>query len=390
MKNVLRFARHPWIASKLVALQADKVFFNQLSPRHREGTGGRIRQLSLRLTDLCNLRCTTCGQWGKGGFLRGQDLNALRKQETPVERHIEIIDDLVRNGHRPFVYLWGGEPMLYHGILELVESASKMGLPVSIATNGTRIASAAPRLVDAPLFLLQVSIDGHNEQLHNSIRTGAGNNYADVMAGLAEVKRERHARKRNLPLIASLTTISGANVNHLMDIYEAFRPHVDLLVFYLSWWIDREHAEAHEKDFSRRFGFEPSLHRGWIGDWKPADYEALDAQLRELKAISRPMNAPPVILIPNITGAGNLRDYYTDHSRRFGFDRCISIHHAPEVNSNGDLSPCRDYHDYVVGNIKEKTLTELWNSDAYRIFRKSLSRDGLMPVCSRCCGLMGY
>ena len=60
-----------------------------------------------------------------------------------------------------------------------------------------------------------------------------------------------------------------------------------------------------------------------------------------------------------------------------------------EVNSNGDLSPCRDYHDYVVGNIKEATITELWNSPAYRKFRQSLATEGLMPVCSRCCGLDG-
>jgi len=61
-----------------------------------------------------------------------------------------------------------------------------------------------------------------------------------------------------------------------------------------------------------------------------------------------------------------------------------------EVNSNGDVSPCRDYHDYVVGNIRQSTLTELWNSEAYKKFRCSVTRDGLMPVCTRCCGLMGY
>jgi radical SAM protein with 4Fe4S-binding SPASM domain len=86
----------------------------------------------------------------------------------------------------------------------------------------------------------------------------------------------------------------------------------------------------------------------------------------------------------------NLRTYYTDHRARFGYDQCISIYQVVEINSNGDLSPCRDYHDYVVGNIKEATITELWNSPAYQKFRRSLSQEGLMPVCSRCCGLMGY
>ena len=39
--------------------------------------GGRIRQLSIRITDRCNLRCHTCGQWGDQGYLRGRDRAAL-------------------------------------------------------------------------------------------------------------------------------------------------------------------------------------------------------------------------------------------------------------------------------------------------------------------------
>ena len=152
LRNLWRFGRHPRIAAKLVALQAQKIFFNQLSKGYRHGCGGKILQLSLRLTDLCNLRCTTCGQWGEGGFLRDKDLKELKKQEVPLGRYLEQIADLVHYGHSPFLYLWGGEPMLYDGVLGLIESATAMGLPVSIATNGTRIASSAMRLARAPLF----------------------------------------------------------------------------------------------------------------------------------------------------------------------------------------------------------------------------------------------
>jgi radical SAM protein with 4Fe4S-binding SPASM domain len=219
---------------------------------------------------------------------------------------------------------------------------------------------------------------------------GGANNFADIEAGLAAVGQARREMHSTLPLIASLTTISQANFRHLVDIYEAFRDRVDLFVFYLSWWIDQEQLAAHEADFSRRFGFTPVRPRGWVGGWKPDDYGELNRQIEAVLERSRPGTAPPVTLIPSITGVDNLRTYYTDHQARFGFNQCISIFQAAEVNSNGDLSPCRDYHDYVVGNIKEATLTELWNSPAYRKFRRSLITEGLMPVCSRCCGLMGY
>lgn len=392
LKSVRRLARHPWIYSKLAALQAEKWLINRSYPPSKAGLGRRIRQVSLRITDICNLRCHTCGQWGDQGFLRGQDLKEFKRREVSAERYLEVFEDLKRHGHRPLLYLWGGEPMLYEGALEVIDAATKLGFPTSIATNGTRIAGFAERLVNAPLFLMQVSIDGPTAAIHNRARPGVGgaDNFGDIQAGLAAVRRIRKAKNSGLPLIASLTTISRENYRHLVDIYEAFRDKVDLFVFYLAWWIDREGAQAHEDDFSRRFGFKPTRPWGWVGDWQPDDYRELNRQLEELQNRSRSWSSPPVTLIPPFMGETDLRTYYTDHRARFGFDRCLSIFQVVEINSNGDLSPCRDYHDYVVGNIKEKTITELWNSEAYRKFRRSLATEGLMPVCSRCCGLMGY
>jgi radical SAM protein with 4Fe4S-binding SPASM domain len=392
LKNFRRLAKHPWIASKLLALEGEKWLLNLRYPPNQTGEGGHIRQVSFRITDLCNLRCHTCGQWGDRGFLRGEDLNKLKRNEVPPARYRELLADLAASGHQPLVYFWGGEPMLYEGILELIEHATALGLPCSIATNGTRLARSADRLVRAPLFLLQVSIDGHNAALHNQLRPGAtgGDNFADIQAGLAAVRQARQAQKRELPLLASLTVVSQDNLRHLLELYEAFHRQVDLFVFYLSWWIDAERAKAHEEDFSRRFGFLPKIPWGWVGDWKPDDYAELDRQLHGLLARSQAWDAPPVILIPPIMGLDHLHTYYTDHRATMGFDRCVSIYQAVEINSNGDLSPCRDYHDYVVGNIKEATISQLWNSPAYRAFRRSLASDGLMPVCSRCCGLMGY
>lgn len=392
LKSFRRLARHPWIAAKLVALEGEKWLFTLRYPPNELGEGGRIRQASFRITDLCNLRCHTCGQWGDRGFLRGQDLSRLKQSEVTPARYRELFTDLVASGHKPLMYFWGGEPMLYEGLLELIEYATDLGLPCAIATNGTRLAQSADRLVQAPLFLLQVSIDGPNAALHNQLRPGAGggDNFADIQAGLAAVRRAREAQHRQLPLLASLTVISKHNHRRLVDLYEAFRRDVDMFVFYLSWWIDEAGAKAHEEDFCRRFGFLPKLPWGWVGDWQPDDYAELDRQLQQLMAWSQAWDAPPVILIPPIRGSDNLQTYYTDHGATFGFDRCVSIYQAVEVNSNGALSPCRDYHDYVVGNVRQATISQLWNSPRYRDFRRSLAGAGLMPVCSRCCGLMGY
>jgi hypothetical protein len=43
-----------------------------------------------------------------------------------------------------------------------------------------------------------------------------------------------------------------------------------------------------------------------------------------------------------------------------------------------------------VGNIKDEPLLKIFNNERYRKFRRRLQTEGLLPVCARCCGLMGF
>jgi len=392
VKMVPKILESPRYAKNVAMIQVDKVRRN-LSSRETDGIADRIRQCSIRITDICNLRCHTCGQWGDQGFLRTCSPKELKGREVPPERYIELIRDLDAHGHTPSVYLWGGEPMLYKGSVDIIEEAARLGMAPSIATNGTGLAEHAERLVSAPMLVIQISVDGPDAATHNASRPGSTpsiNNFATITRAIDRISEIRKAKNQRLPLLAALTTINNVNYDRLVDIYDVFRDKVDMCVFYLAWWIDEESAEKHTRDFEARFGFQPQKHYGWIGNWRPPDYGVLSKQLKRLKALSASLSGPAVVIMPSLTEPRELETYYTDHDCRFGFDRCVSVFSAVEINSNGDMSPCRDYHDFVVGNVKEKTITELWNSEPYRAFRKSITQQGLMPVCSRCCGLMGY
>jgi len=37
------------------------------------------------------------------------------------------------------------------------------------------------------------------------------------------------------------------------------------------------------------------------------------------------------------------------------------------------------------GNLLEQPLSEIWNSDELKGFRKTLMENNLLPVCKRCC-----
>jgi radical SAM protein with 4Fe4S-binding SPASM domain len=379
-----RVISEPRYVYPLAMIQAAKVLRGIL-PRSASGRAGRIRQCSIKITERCNLRCHTCGQWGERGYLRDRPAAELLASELTTERWVAILRDLRAHGHRPNVYFWGGEPMLYDGLLDLLDETAHLGMPPSIATNGVRVAEAAERFVRAPVFLVQVSVDGPDAATHNACRPG-GDSFAQVVAGLSALREARRALRRSLPMIVTLTTINRRNSDRLVDTYEAFRAQADALVFYLGWWIDENGAQRHAQDFARRFGFPPRSPEAWAGTWRPQDLSALAAELDTIRQRSR--RGPPALIIPNVPSEG-LVAYYTDHAASFGPARCPSIFSAVEVLPDGRVTPCRDYSDYIVGDLRESALDALWRSERFRAFRRSIEQDGLMPACQRCCGRLG-
>ena len=170
LKTFPRLLGTPSYLGNLLQIQTSKSFHNFRPPK--DGRAKKIRQYSVRITDLCNLRCHTCGQWGESGYLHDASVKELRQREVSLARHIELLRDLKAKGHTPSVYLWGGEPMLYPGAMEVIEEAARLGMPPSIATNATGLARRAERIVAAPMFLVQISLDGPSAEVHNASRPG--------------------------------------------------------------------------------------------------------------------------------------------------------------------------------------------------------------------------
>src|SRR5580765_5187883 len=89
--------------------------------------------VQLRVTNLCNLRCKMCGQWGETGIYRSgasaaatdgeQERSRIReliglKRQLSLADYLRLLDELVPS--RPIISLFGGEPLLYPDILPLV------------------------------------------------------------------------------------------------------------------------------------------------------------------------------------------------------------------------------------------------------------------------------
>jgi radical SAM protein with 4Fe4S-binding SPASM domain len=359
----------------------------------QNGHGDKVRQVSLRITDMCNLRCHTCGQWGDNGYLRDKSLKDLKQNEVPLEVYKGLVDQVVAAGWSPLWYIWGGEPMLYPGLIELLYYITERKMPIALVTNGTNVAKYAKEFVDT-CKIFYLSVDGPTAAIHNQQRPGVSdktNNFKEVEAVLQAVTAEKKGRGTLFPYVSPISVVASYNIHHLLDIYKFTSQYADAHSFYLSWWIDDEAAEQHSLEFERRFGFRPYTHLGWRGTWKDFDHNLILDQFNQMALLRKSGQTKSVpMLYPALNSIAEIKRYYEDHTAMFGFNQCVSIYMTMEVDSNGDVSLCRDYHDYIIGNIKTDSVVEMWNNQQAQQFRASVSEEGLMPACRRCCGLMGY
>ncbi|MCB9638502.1 MAG: radical SAM protein [Myxococcales bacterium] len=395
MKQLIQAARKDFRTSySLARYQFAKETFNV---RHffkpKNGMGDELQLIGIRITDMCNLRCHTCGQWGDNGYLVGKSLKELKSREVPLDVYKRMVDEVVEAGWSPIWYFWGGEPMLYPGIIELLHYIKDRGMAISLVSNGTNIAKYADDIIET-CKILHISVDGPNEEIHNTQRPGVAkthNNFKSVQEALEVLSAKKKERDLFYPYIVPISCITCYNIDVVADLYKFVAQYADAHMFYLTWWIDAESANEHTEDFKRRFGFEPQTHYGWIGSWKDFDQGMIFDKYQELIQISESNGGkcPPMIM-PELNSREDIKRYYSDHKSTFGYNQCVSIFMTLELDSNGDASFCRDYHDYIIGNIKESSVKELWNNEKARKFRSSISQDGPMPVCRRCCGLMGF
>ncbi len=373
--------RTPDIFWRLMRAEATKHLFAPFERWRTEGTSQQLRQVSLKIVNSCNLRCKTCGQWGETGYNHEKSSSEIR-EIVPFDVYRRMVDDIAHL--HPFYYIWGGEPYLYREIVPLMEYMKQRGGSVGIVTNGTMMAKTADRLVASGVDMLMLSVDGVGP-VHNEIR-GERRAWERMMEGLDAVLAEKKRQGSVRPYVNVLTTISRDNVGGLEDIAEwAADKGVDLLTYYYSWFTNEENGRRHSEVMQDRFGVDPDSWKGYLF-FEGLDTDTLVDEVRSIRSKKWPF---PLMFIPDLD-LESIPRYYDDPTDRFGYGKCIQPWIVTEIMPNGDVATCRDYPDYVCGNIQQEDLLEIWNNERYRKFRNSLKGDGLLPICARCCGLMGW
>lgn len=372
LKRMLgKAARQPAYAARVAVKRLAAVAQYHLG----RGRAPLPESITLFLTYRCNLRCKMCGQWGEAGVTKKDAPEAVGR-EMPFGDLIAFVDTVARFG--PNITLFGGEPLLYAGCVELIEHIKQKGMHCLVITNGFLLEGAAERLVASGLDELNVSLDGGRE-LHDGIR-GMPGLFDRIMRGLGKVQEIKKRSGVRAPLVNLQCTVTRYNVDRLEEmIGVADAAGADSLTFHNLIFLEREVLDR-QKMYDVELGCASGGWEGFV--FEPGiDCDVLWNKIQEIRARRYRFT---VDFYPHLTRS-ELKDYYgsAGPAPRGSSGKCLSPWIAAYVFPDGEVRPCLN-STYAYGNIRTEPFPAVWNSDKAVRFRAALKKSGFFPACVRC------
>lgn len=162
-----------------------------------------LRMIAWELTSSCNLKCLHC----RASAESERDPDELTLKEC------EAIIDSISEFSSPTIILTGGEPLLRHDLMDLIEYGKRKKLRMVLATNGTLVTDEVTRSLKAlGIKRVSLSIDGKDRESHERIRGVLGS--FDYVISAARIFKDH-----GIPFQIN-TTITSLNSAEIESIYE--------------------------------------------------------------------------------------------------------------------------------------------------------------------------
>jgi len=345
------------------------------------GMSGYPESITLFLTHRCNLECKMCGQWGKEGVAKKQSWQYIQEQ-LPLSQLQSMIDDV--SHFKPSITLFGGEPLLYDGSMELINYIKQRDMHCLMITNGFLIDNFAEDIVNYELDELNVSLDG-NAGLHDQIRDMPGL-FDKIMRGLKQINYFKNIMNKKRPFINLQCTITQYNYRYLEQLIDvAYEACADSLTFHNLIFTDRRLLDD-QKRYDNLLGCTSRDWEGFIFD-PGIEPHVLYTKMQNILSITHPFS---IDFYPNFSCKA-LMEYYSSPSHPVCSRpcRCLSPWLAAYSFPDGELRPCLN-SSYSYGNIKDNRFRQIWNNKQAIDFRRLIKKNRMLPVCLRCTELYRY
>lgn len=386
ISNIVKMSKDNPFSDMKMMKWVTRILSFQIDGRLNNGYSFPPYLIHITPTNLCNLRCKMCGQWGESGNYYKKDSGIL-KETMQIEEFERFIDDVSK--FSPTVFLTGGEPFYYKDIIRLIKYIKRKNLICWVITNGTLLENYADDIVRLGVDVLYVSIDGP-ENVHNEIR-GIRNGYRKISSGIQAVINAKKRWNKRRPLLCQVFTITEHSSPYLETITETTEElGFEMLLVKHPYFNNTRTGRNYETLMKRVFQCDAPSWQGWVNDNTNIDTHLLQRGISDLlhKKHKFKLAFFPAIKVSDIPHyySTTQDNFYNGNKSTKKVKRCIAPWTQIMVYPNGDIVFCNDNPDYILGNVKTESFTEIWNNNKSRKFRKFIKNNAL-PICSRCCGL---
>ncbi|OGL42274.1 MAG: hypothetical protein A2043_08760 [Candidatus Schekmanbacteria bacterium GWA2_38_9] len=335
--------------------------------------------ISFNLTSKCNLKCEMCWQYRDGGIFK-KESPLLLEGEMEFQDLKKVVDDI--SGSLKNITLWGGEPMLHPDFAQFTGYIKEKEKYLNIITNGSLLKRFAKSLVEMKVNNIVVSIDGPQE-IHDEIR-GVKGSYQRTIEGIETIKDFKYNYSENLPRIEINFTISDLNFDRVADTVKILQGlNINSITISHLWFADKNMYEKNEKIFKDELKTSSPYFHAFIRETSGVNLKILTSEIAKVKETRWKI---PIIFLPDLDNK-EIFQYYSNPGNSFRFIYCLVPWRTACVLPNGDLTPCGDRPDFIVGNLRKERFSQLWNNEKFRSYRRALKGHKLFPMCKRCCEL---
>jgi radical SAM protein with 4Fe4S-binding SPASM domain len=339
----------------LVAGRLKELFFvnqdNFLEITRQKYTGAvkKARPLivGFHFTNACNLRCKLCGA------AADQPL----ADELTTQEAYNVIDNMAEAGlaHLSF---GGGEPTVRQDLIPVLRYATRRINSVGMVTNGYLLDNKfTSELARAGLRQVMISLDGARTETHDANR-GAGS-YEKVIQAVKNCLYEGLSTRVSF-------TINQSNYQELKEVL-ALAVDLDVALNVQEFRAGGRGAGRDSLVLTREQRRE--MQRYLFEAQKT--YGAARIGFENRYIISEDENTKKICTDPNLSDG--FYDYCVG---------CFTGIYSFFLKSDGEVRLCGRYAEGLLGNLKEKRLSDIWRSS--EILLQLRNRDNLKGRCGSC------
>jgi len=253
----------------------------------------------------------------------------------------DFFNKTIEEIHKDLLYLifyFQGEPFLNPKFLDMVKFASQKGIYTATSTNAHFLNDEnAKRTIESGLDRLIISIDGTTQEVYEQYRIGG--KLDKVLEGARNIVKWKKELKSKTPHVIFQFLVVGPNEHQMEDV--------------------------------KKLGKEIGADEVRFKTAQIYEYEQGSPLIPENEKFSR--------YHKNEDGSFSIKNKLLNH--------CWKLWHACVITWDGLIVPCCFDKDakHQLGDLKEKKFSEIWQSDLYRNFRRSLLKSRKeIDICKNC------